>query len=142
MRWNSVASTNQTTKWMTNGLWFYICQRQEIFSSPQTSRLALGLSQPPIQLVTKNTPRVKQSGHGAYQSPHLMPTLWISEPIPVPSCIFMTCVKTILPCWLKKLEEKKRTRNYRSTNHSVVFGFHWTNNMDSFQFSFFENNWW
>jgi len=71
------------------------------FSSPQISRPVLGLSQPPIQWVTRNTPGVKQSGHDAYHSPYLMPKLWISGPTPAPSHIFMTCVKITLPCWLK-----------------------------------------
>jgi hypothetical protein len=68
------------------------------FSSPQTSRPALRLSQPPIQWVTRNTHGVHQSGHEAYHSPHLMPKLLVSGPISAPSHIFMTCVRITLHC--------------------------------------------
>jgi hypothetical protein len=69
--------------WMTEKLGFDSLKGQEVFHSSTASRLAMGLTQPPIQWVIEApSVEVKQQGHEADHSPPSSPNITNGGGIP------------------------------------------------------------
>lgn len=134
--------SNQTTRWVINGLWFYSWQRYEIFlfsTNIQTSSEAQPASYP------MGYPEYSWSAPVWAWSLPLTPShaKIISKWTYICTISYLhDMCKDNFTLLIKIRLEEKRVRNYRSTKSSVSYGFCWSNNTDSFHFLFFQNNGW